>query len=145
MFGEGGTAVADIDPLLLSAELGIMILLAVQVVLAIIAVVVGWCADRRRWAWIVFLAALVLAAAACGGTLYRCAEARESVHGRLEGRVTGPHLPTERAQNHLAWLEGRLRLSIGIAAATWLVGGLLYFSGRRARSAEPAAAPDPAA
>ncbi len=44
MFGEGGSVVADIDPLLLSAELGIMILLAVQVALAIIVVIVGWCA-----------------------------------------------------------------------------------------------------
>ena len=127
---------ADIDPLLLGAELGIMILLAVQVVLAVIAVVVGF-AGRRRWAQVAFLATIVLAAAACGGTLYRCAVARESVRGRLEGRVTGPHLPTERAENHLAWLAGRLQLSIGIAAATWLVGGILYFSSRRARPAAP--------
>ncbi|HKB03676.1 MAG TPA: hypothetical protein VKD90_15740 [Gemmataceae bacterium] len=135
---------ADIDPLLLSAELGISNLLALQVVLAVVAVVVG-IAGRRRWSRIVLPVALILAAAACGGTLYRCAESRESVRGRLEGRVTGPHLPTDRAENHLAWLAGRERLSIGITAATGLVGGLLYFSTRRARPAQPKAAPDPAA
>jgi hypothetical protein len=141
---EGGAAVADIDPLLLGNELGVMIMLAVQVVLAVIAVAVG-CAGRRRWARVALLATLVLAAAACARTLYQCEQARESTRGRLEGRVIGPHLSTQRAENHLAWLEGRLWLSIGIAAATWLVGGILYFSGRRARSAEPDIAPDPAA
>ena len=134
---------ADIDPLLLSAELGITTLLAVQVVLAVIAVVVG-CAGRRRWARVVLLATLVMAAAACGGTLYRCAETRESVRGRLEGRVTGPHLPTERAENHLAWVTDRHELSIGIAAATWLVGGILYLFSRLARPVEPGTAPDAA-
>lgn len=134
----------DIDVLLLGDELGVMLMLAVQVVLAVIAVAVG-CAGRRRWARVALLAALVLATAACGRTLYQCAEARESTRGRLEGRVIGPYLSTERAENHLAWLENRAWLSIGIAAATWLVGGILYSSGRRARSAGAAAAPDPTA
>jgi hypothetical protein len=133
--------VVDIDPLLLGAELGIMIMLAGQGVFAVIAVVVGWCAGRRRWAQVVFLAALVLATASCGRTLYECAEARESVHGRVEGRVIGPHLPPGRAENHLAWVRTRLLLSIATAAATWLVGGILVYYGC---GVDPAAAPEPA-
>jgi hypothetical protein len=141
MLGQGGPEVADIDPSLLRAELAIMTLLAVQVMLAIIAVVLGWCVGRLRRARVGFLGALVLAAAACGGTLYQYVEARESVRGRQEARVAGPYMSSERAENFLAWLAGRLRLSTGIAAATWLVGGILYFSGRRARAAEPVSCP----
>lgn len=133
---------ADVDPLLLSAELGITGLLVIQVVLAVVAVVAG-CASRRRWARLVLLVTLILAAAACAGTLYRCEEARAAARGRLDGRVAGPHLPAERADQHLAWVADRLRLSIGVAAATWLAGGYFYLSGRRARSGDRGATPDP--
>lgn len=76
---------------------------------------------RTRETQIIFIAAFVLAAAAWGGTLYLCAETRASVRGRLEERIPGPRLSAERAENHLAWVAYRGRLSVGIVAATWLV------------------------
>ena len=132
---------AEIDPGLLSDELGILVLLALQVVLAVAAVTVG-CVGGRRWGRFAFPVVLVLAAAACAGTLYRCAKVRESIRGRLDGRVTGPHLPAKRAESHLAWVAVYGRLGIGIAVATFLAGVLLDYSAGRAKPAEPGAAAD---
>jgi len=130
--------VAELDGVLLGAEIGIMVDLAAQCILAVVAGVVG-CWAGRRWVRVGFPLALLLAAAACGWTLYDCSEARESVRGRLDGRTPGQHLPRERGENHLAWVTRQGRLSVGIATATVAGAAVLYYFSGRHRRADVAA------
>jgi hypothetical protein len=119
----------EIDADLLSNELDIAGLLAIQVILGVITLSLGLCAGRwsgRRWVGAGFLLVLLVAAAACGGTLYRCSEARDSTRGRLEHRIPGQQLPQERGQNHLDAVWNYGLASVATLGATFIESGLLY-------------------
>jgi hypothetical protein len=142
--------VADIDGKLLTAEIGLLLALAAQVVVAVVGVgaaypLARWGGRPQRWAGFALLVAL--AAVASGWTLGQCREARAEVRGRMEGRVAGPHMSSDRAENALAGVAWYGVISVGVAAATVGGGWGLGRLGRRhhrAGDAEPGAAPDPA-
>lgn len=128
---------ADIDTVILGTELALATLLAVQLGFAALVGVLGFLARRRggpRAVRVGFYSALLLSALACGLTLSRCAEARESTRGRLEGRVAGQFLDAERGRNHIAWVTDSGRLGIGLAVTTGIVGGFVDYSARKRRA-----------
>lgn len=123
----------EIDGGLLGYELAISGLLVVQFIFAPVSGILGYLSGRLvrpRWAWVGFLLALLLAVAACGGTLYQCSEARSIIQGRLQGRIPGPNVAFERAANNLdfVWMSGLA--SVTTLAVTLIGSGFLH---RRAR------------
>jgi hypothetical protein len=129
--------VADIDVLLLGAELGTGLPLVAQAVLVLSAGVLGYLLGRsgRRWTRAGLAVVLVLAAVTCCLTLVRCDHAMDDVRGRLEGRIPGPFLGQDRARNHLDLMKTRMTESGVLFAATVLGSGVGYTLGRRPRPA----------
>jgi cobalamin biosynthesis protein CobD/CbiB len=116
--------VANIDGELLTAEVGILLALAAQVVLAAIGTGAAYLVGRRgarAWKRVGFVWLVAAAAVASGWTLTRCREARAEVRGRMEGTVIGPHMSSDRAENALARVAWYSVLSVGLAAV--MVGG----------------------
>jgi hypothetical protein len=137
----------ELDGKMLSAEIGIVVLLALQLILAVIIVPAGYL--LRRWAnsfsrVIGVLTLLILTGVTCGMTIIRCVAERAEIHGRMEGRIVGPFLSDEKAENSLALMSWYLVVSVAVAAATVLGAWLLGRLGRRHRqfgiAVNPAAA-----
>ena len=129
---------ANIDAVILGTELALMTLLAIQLVFVALVGILGYLARWRggsRAVRVGFYSALLLSALACGLTLFRCAEARESTRGRLEGRIADQFLDAERGQHHTAWVTDCGRLSVGFAVLTGIVGGFADYSARKHRRA----------
>ena len=124
---------AELDAALLGPELDLLVLVALQVVLAVATAGFGLAAGlrRRRWARVGYLLALLLAAGTCAEALRVCYESDASTRGRLEGRIPGQFLPVERAQNHLALLRRHAAWGVGIAVATVAAGEGLRRVARR--------------
>jgi hypothetical protein len=136
---RGGFPVAELDAGILGDEFDIGGLLMIQLIVAAVALTIGYLGRRqsgRRWARAGFVLALLLAVAACGGTLFRCSEARDTTQGRVESRIPGPHMSHEKAQNHLDWVWNRGLAGVTILALTVIGGGLLRHVARRRREGQ---------
>jgi hypothetical protein len=114
---------AELDSRMLGNELDVTLFVALQVVLALIALVIGY-VGRNRFVLILILALAVIAG---GATVYQCAQSEATVRGRLEGRIPGQFLPRERGENFLAWVERQRWYSAGIALATVVGAGYLRY------------------
>jgi hypothetical protein len=123
----------NIDAIMLEDELAIVGRLAIQVLVFPAGLAFGYLGRRlvSRWTRTGFLLAILLAVGSCGATVYRCWEARETTLGRMEGRVRGPYLDSERANNHLGsvWTCGLV--SVAILVGTAIGGRLIYRLSRR--------------
>ena len=128
---------ADIDAPILGAEFKVLEMMALQILLLLLAVALGFSAGRSpllRWFFAAFIASLILASVVCGAAQYRCAAGTEEIEGRIHGRTEGPYLDIDKAENNLDWLKYRSRESYGIAAGTIALGSLFFFGARLGRA-----------